>query len=219
MNLVVTKTGFSSIFVTAVLLAIMAVVMAAPDVMASIGCELNDAQRDVPRLYPQATGYETRYVSFTSLGGDRLLRKIEERLDPRHSPVYAPLDVPYTIYEVFNGKKLIGYVHGVNQKGQFGGNQVFVSLDLSGTIKSFYIQKMSGRWASKYRDARFGKQFVGVTLKDFTSYDPVTGKGSGRLAEIRNPVPEAETDFLSIMRALKKNLILMEEFGFLPSQK
>lgn len=219
MNFVVTKNGFPTYVVRAVLLAIMTVIMAVPDVMASIGCELNDAKRDVPRLYPQATGYETRYASFNSLGGERLLRKIEDRLDSRHTPVYAPLDVPYTIYEVFNGKKLIGYVHGVNQKGQFGGNQVFVSLDLNGTIKSFYIQKMSGRWASKFRDARFGKQFVGVTLKDFTSYDPVTGKGSGRLAEIHNPAPEAETDFLSIMRALKKNLILMEEFGFLPAHK
>ena len=83
----------------------------------------------------------------------------------------------------------------MNQKGQFGGIQVFVALDLEGRIKSFYIQKMTSQWAKKLRDPGFGRQFVGLTLKDFEAYDPVTGKGAGRVAEIRNPAPEAETDF------------------------
>ena len=45
-------------------------------------------------------------------------------------------------------------------------------------------------------------------------FDPVSGKGSGRLAQIANPAPEAETDFYSILRALKKDLIIMDVLVF-----
>jgi len=206
-------------FSKVVLLAVFAVFLIAPHAMAAIGCDLNDPDRDVPRLFPGSTGYNTNYVSFASSSGAKLLSKVEERLDRRYIPIYAPLNVPYTVYSVINGRKLIGYVHGVNQKGQYGGNQVFVSLDLTGKIKALYLQKISGKLAHRFRDPKFGRQFIGVSLKDFDSYDPISGKGTGRLAEIKNPAPEAETDFLSIMRALKKNLILMEEFGYLQGRK
>lgn len=208
------KTNFTRLLTKGFLLASLLIFLTAGDSMASIGCDLNDPDRDVPRLFPDSTRYETVYASIGNYGGPRLLKKIEERLNIRYHTVYAPLDVPYTLYEIYNGKKLIGYIHGVNQKGQYGGNQVFVALDLTGKIKSFYIQKMSGRSAHKLRDAKFGRQFVGLSLKDFDAFDPVNGTGSGRLAAIRNPAPEAETDFLSVLRALKKNLILMDEFVY-----
>jgi hypothetical protein len=102
----------------------------------------------------------------------------------------------------------------VNQKGQFGGIQVFIALDMSGRIKSFYIQKMTGQSAGMFRNAEFGRQFLGIALKDFDSFDPVSGKGSGRLARIRNPDPEMETDFYGVLRALKKNLIVMDELVY-----
>ncbi len=102
----------------------------------------------------------------------------------------------------------------MNQKGQFGVIQVFVSLDMDGTIKAFYIQKMAGQWAKKFTAPKFGRQFVGLTLKDFERYDPVSGKGSGKVAAINNPAPEAETDFFGLLRALKKNLVLMDEFVY-----
>ncbi len=201
------------------LLVAFAVFFVVPNAIAAIGCDLNDPDRDVPRLFPGSTGYNTNYVSFASSSGAKLLSKVEERLDRRYIPIYAPLNVPYTVYSVINGRKLIGYVHGVNQKGQYGGNQVFVSLDLNGKVKALYLQKISGKLAHRFRDPKFGRKFIGISMKDFDSYDPISGKGTGRLAEIKNPAPEAETDFLSIMRALKKNLILMEEFGYLQGRK
>jgi hypothetical protein len=110
----------------------------------------------------------------------------------------------------------VGYIHGVNQKGQFGGIQVFVALDLEGRIKAFYIQKMTSRYAGKLREAQFGRQFLGLTLKDFEAYDVVSGKASGKVEAIKNPVPEAESDFKAALRAVKKNLVLMDEFVFSP---
>jgi len=183
-------------------------------VWGAVGCDLNDPDRDVKRLFPESTGYKTHYVSVDRKGGQPLLAKIETRLGDKFHGIYETIDVPYTIYEIFASKKKIGYIHGVNEKGQFGGIQVFLVLDLEGRIKGFYIQKMTSRYAGKLRDANFGKQFTGLTLKDFELYDVVSGKASGKVEAIKNPAPEAETDFRAALRATKKNLILMDEFVY-----
>jgi hypothetical protein len=178
----------------------------------AVGCDLNDPDRDVARLFPESTGYKTVYVSVAKRGGESLLSKIEKRLGDKFRGIYETIDVPYTIYEIFTGNKKIGYIHGVNQKGQFGGIQVFLGLDLEGRIKTFYIQKMTSQYAGKLRDAKFGRQFYGLTLSEFNLYDVVTAKASGKVDAIKNPVPEAETDFRAALRATKKNLVLMDEF-------
>jgi hypothetical protein len=177
---------------------------------AATGCDLNSPDRDIPRLFPESTRYTSKYVSLTP---DQL-RNVVAHLGESFRALYDPLDVPYTIYEIYTLSEKVGYIHGVNQKGQFGGIQVFVALDMGGRIKSFYIQKMTGQSAGKFREAGFGRQFLGISLKDFDSFDPVSGKGSGRLAKIRNPAPEMETDFYGVLRALKKNLILMDELVY-----
>jgi hypothetical protein len=200
----------ANLFLPAFLLSLF---MAVP-AFGAVGCDLNDPDRDVARLFPDSSGYRTYYASIDKRGGEPLLRRVEKRLGDRFHGLYETIDVPYTIYEVYSGKKKAGYIHGVNQKGQFGGIQVFVALNMEGRIKSFYIQKMTSQWAKKLRDPGFGKQFIGLTLNDFEPYDPVTGKGSGKVVEIHNPAPEAVTDFRAALRALKKNLVLLDEFVF-----
>jgi hypothetical protein len=197
-----------------VLLALLLVVGGYTAVWGAVGCDLNDPDRDVARLFPESTGYKTMYTSILKVGGEKLMAKVEERLGERFRGIYETIDVPYTIYEIYNNKKKIGYIHGVNQKGQFGGIQVFVSLDLEGRIKAFYIQKMTSQYAKALRDAKFGRQFIGLTFKDFDHYDVVSGNASGKAAGIKNPAPEAATDFKAALRATKKNLILMDEFVY-----
>jgi hypothetical protein len=182
----------------------------------AVGCDLNDPDRDVARLFPESTGYKTVYTSIQQRGGEKLLATVETRLGDKFQGLYETIDVPYTIYEIFTGKKKVGYIHGVNQKGQYGGIQVFLVLDLEGRIKAFYIQKMTSQYAGKLRDAKFGKQFVGLTLKDFEHYDVTSGKASSKVEMVKNPAPEAEADFKASLRATKKNLVLMDEFVYLP---
>ncbi|MGB7296417.1 MAG: hypothetical protein WBC70_12585 [Candidatus Aminicenantales bacterium] len=181
---------------------------------AAVGCDLNDPDRDVKRLFPKSTGYKTIYVSIDQKGGESLLRRIEERLGDRFQGLYETIDVPYTMYQVFRGQELIGYIHGVNQKGRYGGIQVFLALDLEGMIRAFYFQKLTSRQAKVLREPEFGKQFVGLNLKDFYAYDILTHKATGetRVEAIKNPAPEAESDFRAALRAAKKNLILVDEF-------
>ena len=207
---------FHSGVCTGAIWALFLILMGYTAAWGAVGCDLNDPDRDVARLFPESTGYKTHYVSIDRKGGAPLLAKIETRLGDKFRGIYETIDVPYTIYEIFANKKKIGYIHGVNQKGQFGGIQVFVVLDLEGRIKGFYIQKMTSRYAGKIRDANFGRQFIGLTLKDFELYDIVSGKASGKVDAIKNPAPEAEADFRAALRATKKNLILMDEFVYLP---
>ena len=198
---------------TALLPALLMTCLAVP-ALAAVACDLNDPGRDVPRLFPESTSYKTAYLSFKQPGGDSLLRKVQSRLGDNYLALYAPIDVPYTLYVIYNGTRKVGYIHGVNQKGQFGGIQVFMAQDLTGRIKTFYIQKITGPSAGKLRDDKFYKKFIGCSLRDFDSYDPASAKGSGRIAEISNPAPEMVTDFHGILRGLKKNLVLMDEFVF-----
>jgi len=188
--------------------------LAVSPLFAAVGCDLNDPDRDVKRLFPESTGYRTLYVSIAQKGGETLLRQVEARLGDRFQGLYESIDVPYTMYEVFRGKELIGYIHGVNQKGQYGGIQVFLALNPEGTIRAFYFQKLTSRQAKSLRDSRFGEQFVGLSLKDFYGYDVVNHQttGESRVARIQNPAPEAEADFRAALRAAKKNLILVDEF-------
>jgi hypothetical protein len=178
----------------------------------AVGCDLNEPDRDVKRLFPGSTGYKAVSIEIQKVGGDKLLAKIEAKLRDRLHGLYETIDVPYTIYEIYANKKKIGYIHGVNQKGRYGGIQIFLVLGLDERIKTFYIQKMSGEYAGKFRDAEFGKQFIGLTLGDFEQYDVITGKGTGKVTGIENPAPEAEYDYKYILRGTKKNLILANEF-------
>ena len=168
---------------------------------------MNDPDRDVARLFPESTGYKTVYVSISQRGGEPMLKRVEARLGDAFHGLYETIDVPYTLYEIYSKKQLIGYIHGVNQKGQFGGIQTFVCLDLKGRIKAFYIQKMTSQYAKAMRDAKFGSQFIGLTIKDFDQYDVLTGKAAGKIEAIKNPAPEAEADFKAALREPQKRIL------------
>jgi hypothetical protein len=194
----------------------LVLVMVLLPLFAAVGCELNDPDRDVKRLFPESTGFKTLYVSIARQGGDALLKKIEARLGDSFKGLFETADVPYTMYQIFKGTELIGYIHGVNQKGLYGGIQVFLALDLDGRIRAFYFQKLTNQSAKLLRDPEFGKQFVGLSLPDFDDYDPAAGivKPGSRIAAIKNPAPEAEGDFKAALRGAKKNLILCDIFLF-----
>lgn len=196
------------------LLAVWAAAFIALPLWAAVGCDLNDPDRDVKRLFPESTGYRTVYVSIARQGGRDMLRRVEERLGDTFQGLYETIDVPYTMYHVLKDGRVIGFIHGVNQKGRYGGLQVFLAVDPGGTVRGFYIQKLTSRQAALLRGAAFGRQFEGLSLRDFLAYDVRTGAApaGSRAAGIANPAPEAGDDFRAVLRAVKKNLILIDEF-------
>lgn len=194
----------------------LALLLTASAARAAVGCDLNDPDRDVARLFPGSTGYKTRYVSIKGSGGQPLLERVELRLGDKFKGLYETMDVPYTLYDIYRDKEIIGYIHGVNQKGEYGGIQVFLALDTEGVIRSFYIQKLTSRAAKDLRSKRFGAQFERLALKDFESYSP--GKPVAAPLKIEAPA-KAGKDFQAVLRAVKKNLILLDEFVFSKKEK
>lgn len=218
----VEKNGSRKLLLAVALILMLALVASQPrHLQAAVGCDLNDPGRDVKLLFPESTGFRTFYVSVKDYGGQPLLEKIERALGDRFTGLYETIDVPYTVYEIYRGQEVIGYVHGVNQKGRYGGIQVFLALTPTGTIRGFYVQKITGRGSRQFRSPEFGAQFSGLKLKDFSGYQVQAGVEAppGPISRIKNFAPEAEDDFRAILRAVKKNLILMDFLVFNRQEK
>lgn len=186
--------------ISKILPVLAALVLFACSAWAAVGCSLNDPDRDIKRIFPESTGYKTTFITIEEKGGGVLKREIEEKLQDKLEPVYEGLDVPYTFYTVLKGKGPVGYVHGVNQKGKYGGMQLIVAIDLNNKIINFYYQKMSSPEAGKFMDVKFTSRFNGLTLDDFI-------KGN---ISISDPSANSPEDFRATLRGLKKNMILLD---------
>jgi hypothetical protein len=173
-------------------------------VFGAVGCTLNNPDRDIKRLFRKATNYKTEFISIKEHGGEELAKEIEAKLKDKLEPRYESLDVPYAYYTVLSRKETIGYVHGVNQKGMYGGLQLILATDPNGKILDFYYQKISSPESKRFRDKQFTKQFVGLTLAEFYKQD-LTKK-------IKDPSKKSAEDYLATLRGVKKNLILHDEF-------
>lgn len=187
---------------------------------AAVGCDLNDPDRDVKRLFPDSTGYKTEYLSVEKVGGEPLYQKMEAALGDKFSGIYEKIDVPYTVYTVLKDGAPIGFIHGVNQKGKYGGMQVVLALDTKGVIQAFYFQKLTSKQAAALRSPDFGNQFKGLSLRDFANYDVANHSfpPESKAVKIKNPTAETD-DFYAALRGTKKNLILMDNFVFKAKDK
>jgi len=194
--------------ISVILIVISIIIFAYGVSFAAIGCTLNDPDRDIQALFPQSTGYKTDFITIQERGGEKLKKEVEAKLGDTFDPLYENLDVPYSYYTVLKGKDVIGYVHGVNQKGMYGTIQIILATDPDGKIIGFYYQKISSPEAGKFRDNFFTSQFIGLTLVDFyKSDDP-----NGRVAAIKDPTEKNHKDFKATIRGTKKNLILLDTF-------
>jgi hypothetical protein len=167
---------------------------------AVVGCTLNDPEKDTQRLFPGSTSYTVVFISIKEKGGEPLKKEIERELGDVLEPVYENIDVPYAFYTVFKGKEVVGYVHGVNQKGKYGGMQLMVATDLEGKIRTFWYHRLSSPEAAVFQAVAFTDRFNGLTLKDFMG---------GNLS-IPDPSKNSAYDFHATIRGLKKNLILFK---------
>jgi hypothetical protein len=180
---------------------------------AAVGCSLDDPDRDVKRLFPESTGYLSKFITLKEIGAQVLQSKIEEKLGDKFDSVYEDLDVPYAYYIILKGKRPIGYIHGVNQKGKFGVLQVVVATDLEEKIIGFYYQRISSPETSRFRAIQFTGQFKGLSLSDFYKYNITNNSLSeGRVTKIVDPSANSPEDFKATLRGIKKDLILLDEF-------
>lgn len=183
---------------------ILIVLLGVQNLYAAVGCTLNDPDRDIKRLFPEATNYKTEFISIKEQGGKELAKEIEAKLSDKLDAVYESLDVPYAYYTVLKKKETMGYVHGVNQKGEYGGMQLILATDTNGVIIDFYFQKISSPESKKFKDKEFTKQFIGLSLDKLYSTD--------LKKKIEDPSENSSDDYSAILRGIKKNLVLHDEF-------
>jgi len=183
-------------------------------IFAAVGCTLSDPDRDIKRFFPESTGYKTDFITVKQRGGDILIKEVEEKLKDKLDPIFETADVAHAYYTVLKGEKIIGRVHGINQKGIYGGMQLILATDLEGRILEFYYQKISSLEANKFKSKEFTDQFKGLTLADFYHHDSVreTASESGRIAKIKDPSGKSSADFKITLRGIKENLILLDIF-------
>ena len=172
--------------------------------LAAVGCTLNNPDRDILRLFPEATNYKTQFITIEDNGGQALLKEFEEKLGDKFEPKYESIEVPYAYYTVLKKDQTIGYVHGVNQKGRFGGMQLILATEPNGLITDFYYQKLTSPESKKFRNPEFTSKFNGLTLADFYQKD---------ISEIiTDPTEKNYQDYKATIRGIFKNLIMYDEF-------
>ena len=180
----------------------------------AVGCSLNNPDRDIRKIFPDATGYRTEYITIKERGGDSLAAVVETRLGDELDEVYETIDVPYAYYHVLKGKEVIGRVHGVNQKGKYGAMQLILATDPDGVIVSLYYQKISSPEAKRFKSISFTDRFEGLTLADFYGQEDLSEEERRvtRLGRITDPSEKSTDDFRATLRGVMKNLILLDEF-------
>ncbi|MBD3368718.1 MAG: hypothetical protein GF405_11195 [Candidatus Eisenbacteria bacterium] len=197
--------GWALCLVTVVVI----VACAAGDAGAAVGCTLNDPDRDILRIFPDATNYATDFIAISDRGGDKLALRLETLLADTLDPVYESLDVPYAYYTVLAGGDTIGRVHGVNEKGEFGGMQIILATTPDGEIVDMYYQRLSSPHAKALRSDAFVSQFIGLTLKDFCRFRE---RGEGPAGSIDDPTEKGTPDVAATRRGVAKNLFLLNAF-------
>lgn len=181
-------------------------------VFAAVGCTLNNPDRDIRVLFPASTGYKTHFKTIRPLGGETLLTKIEQKLGDKLEPDYENMDVDHVYYQVFKGKETIGWVFGINQKGEYGLLQVILATDTDGKIINFYYQTFRSPNIDAFKDTNFTHQFIGHNLADFYYHSGYKGTYLDPFASVKDPTGSDDPDFGNTMRGLKLNLILFDTF-------
>jgi hypothetical protein len=184
---------------------------------AAVGCSLSNPVQDLKYLFPQMTTYKENLRDFSVMkDGRALYRALNERLGSDLDQLYEGYGTPYTIYTVFKGNEIIGFVHAVNVPGEGGLIQVVLSIDPAGAIRRLSFQRLESRAAQALRKKEFLDQFSELTLADFYKHDYYQimepGSAKDRIEQIKDPVAggKGATDYYATVRGVRKNLILLD---------
>jgi len=203
-------------------LAVVILAIPASPARGAIGCTLSNPAEDLKYLYPALTSYRedlkelSRYTN-----GPALFAALQERLGTDLDPVYETFETPYTLYSIFKGDQVVGYVHGVNVPGQGGVIQLFLAVDpATGAIARFFFQRLESREAKALRARPFTAAFAGLSLADFYKFDYFRRQPSDSIPDAVTRLKElfllatGKPDHEATLRGVRKNLILLDIFVF-----
>jgi len=194
-----------------------------------VPCQLNNADQDTLRLFPERTNYRTEFIrtdevgESRGMGGEALYRELEKRLGDKWDPIWETKDIPYVFYEILKGPDRIGWVFGANQGWPGADNsQLMHAFDLDGRISEFYYQKLPSLEKERLQTKEFYSQFIGLTLEHFYVHEQLenlAAKDKDILAldmirRIQDPTQKEHEGFQKTLRGMKKILIYIDDFKF-----
>lgn len=202
--------------------ALSLIFIPSPDAHAAIGCTLSNPALDLKYVYPDMTSYKEEVYTFSGLKeGKQLFSSLETRLGAAPDSVYDTIETPFTVYTVFRGNERIGIIHGVNMPGKGGVIQLFLAIEpKTRAIKQLFFQRLESSDAKMLRGAPFRNQFSTLTLEDWYMHDYYRAKGDDekdRVFGIKPPEGLSRSgieDYSTIMRGVRKNLVLLDFFLF-----
>jgi hypothetical protein len=202
--------------------ALSLIFIPSPDAHAAIGCTLSNPALDLKYVYPDMTSYKEEVYTFSALKeGKQLFSSLEPRLGAAPDSVYDTIETPFTVYTVFRGNERIGIIHGVNMPGKGGVIQLFLAIEpTTRAIKQLFFQRLESSDAKMLRGAAFRNQFSSLTLADWYMHDYYRAKGDDekdRIFAIKPPEGLSRSgieDYSTIMRGVRKNLVLLDFFLF-----
>lgn len=198
----------------AVLLAVGLVVGAASLVSApawaAVGCQLNDPQRDIQRLFPEMKWFVTQQITF-QLQGPAAYAALGERLGDALDPLWETADVPYSRYDVYGEAGLVGWVIGANQRGTYSNIQLHVALNADGGTRSVYLQSIRSPAYAKFQSPDLLAALAKVPLATYPRWSACYVGGRCEGFPVVDPTGGAEAeDYRHILRALAKLELLRE---------
>ncbi len=202
--------------------AVFVLLFAMPS-FAAVGCTLSNPARDLKSLFPEMTTYREDVKEFTKMpDGQEKYDILKARLGDALDPVYESFETPYTLYSIYKGDELLGYVHGVNVAGKGGVIQIFLSVDpQTAQVEKMLFQRLESLGSKQLRSKEFRNNFVGLTMGDFYKHDYFAAKDAANTADkvgqIKPPQgldDRAMPDYETVMRGVRKDLLLLELFAF-----
>lgn len=128
-------------------------------------CVWRDPERTMARLFPDARDYRTAVHKLTPAQVARIGTLAGQPLTPDETH-------EFNIYEVTDGKRVIGRVLALAGPGEYGTIETVVGIGADDRIRGVYIQRIRERQRAALQSEAFLGQFKGQALTPALSVTP-----------------------------------------------
>ncbi|MDO8536251.1 MAG: hypothetical protein Q7S30_04505 [Candidatus Omnitrophota bacterium] len=172
-----------------------------------------DALKKIKKIFPEASRFTVDLVSF--YGRERL---IEERLQDKLVPGIEPLDMVYPVYVVYKDEApkepfvrglILGYVLPLAINTPDGELRGVVAIGAEGSNKGKIISAEIGKTDLNKLD---GLSLVHFYTKDVLLISKIADEKLDKIASLGSLNVDGKDATTAILRAVKKSLILVDEF-------
>ena len=161
------------------LLVVIALFFSFDTAIAAI-CALRVPDRDVYRLFPQATGYKSVVAELDKKGREEIEELLGQSLELNDIGIF-------TFYIILKEDLPIGFIHPHAERGTYGNVEIIWAFNLDGSIKDYLIQRSRERetrelkseeFRSRFRRKRLGDPFTITNSRDINPdfIRPINGR-------------------------------------------